>query len=78
MSYVKFTYIGISLNQLSGLAIACDLPPAGGSCAITSGDQVIAANGFDQYSIPMCAGVLLAFIVACRLLAYAGLRVRKH
>jgi ATP-binding cassette subfamily G (WHITE) protein 2 len=78
---VKYTYVGISLNELSGLRLHCtakELAAApGGACPITSGEQTIAALGLNAYSIPLCAGILLALIVATRLAAYVGLRVLK-
>jgi hypothetical protein len=43
LSYVKYSYEGISLNELSGLVITCtpeQLAKAGGTCPITSGQQV--------------------------------------
>jgi hypothetical protein len=43
LSYVQYTYVGISLNELTGLVITCtpaQLEAAGGTCATTSGEQV--------------------------------------
>lgn len=80
LSYVKYTYVGISLNELSGLTLHCtpaELQKAGGNCPLTSGEQTINALGFDQYSMGLCAGILVVFICACRFMAYVGLRVLK-
>ena len=80
LSYVKYTYVGISLNELSGLVLHCtpaELEKAGGKCPLTSGEQTISQLGFNQYSIGLCAGVLVVFIVVCRAMAYVGLRVLK-
>lgn len=80
LSYVKYTYVGISLNELSGLVLHCtpaELQKAGGKCPVTSGDQTIAQLGLDSYSMGLCAGILVVFIVVCRTAAYVGLRVMK-
>lgn len=80
LSYVRWTYVGISLNELSGLTLTCtpaQLAAAGGACPVTSGEQTIMQLGLNRYSMPLCAGVLLVFIAVCRTLAYAGLRVLK-
>lgn len=80
LSYVKYTYIGISINELSGLVLHCtpaELDKAGGRCPVTSGEQTIAQLGLDHYSMGLCAGILVVFIVVCRAAAYVGLRVMK-
>jgi ATP-binding cassette subfamily G (WHITE) protein 2 len=80
LSYVKYTYVGISLNELTGLALTCtpeELAKTDGKCLVTSGQQTISQLGFNQYSIGLCAGILVVYIVVCRFAAYVGLRVRK-
>jgi ATP-binding cassette subfamily G (WHITE) protein 2 len=80
LSYVKYTYIGISLNELTGLVLTCteaQAAAAGGKCPVATGEQTIQQLGMGKYSIPLCAGVLVVYIVVCRAVAYAGLRVVK-
>jgi hypothetical protein len=74
LSYIKYAYIGLCLNELHGLDIDC---PAGQTCAITSGDQINADFGYDRYTIEGCIGTLIGLIVGFRLLAYLGLRFFK-
>ncbi|KAJ1628748.1 P-loop containing nucleoside triphosphate hydrolase protein [Pavlovales sp. CCMP2436] len=76
LSYVKYAYTAISLNQLTGLVLHCtpEELPAHGVCLVTSGEQVIQKLGFDYISIGGCAGVLLFYIVGCRVIAYLGIR----
>jgi ATP-binding cassette subfamily G (WHITE) protein 2 len=58
-----------------GLKLHCDPDElVGGSCPLTSGEQVIEQEGFDYITIWGCALVLLAMIVFFRILAFVGLR----
>lgn len=73
-SYLKYCFVGAALNELQGQQYSC---AAGIICKITTGDQIIVASGYDSYTIGYCAGILVVFIVGCRLLAYASLRFIK-
>jgi ATP-binding cassette subfamily G (WHITE) protein 2 len=58
-----------------GLKLHCDPGElVGGSCPLTSGQQVIEQEGFDFITIWGCALVLLAMIIFFRILAFVGLR----
>jgi ATP-binding cassette subfamily G (WHITE) protein 2 len=74
LSYIKYAFVGVALNELDGLEFTCP----SGTCDITSGEQVIAEKGYDQYTIGMCAGALFLYIISCRLIGYAGLKFIKH
>ncbi|KAG2438719.1 hypothetical protein HXX76_005264 [Chlamydomonas incerta] len=80
LSYVKYTYVGISLNELTGLELYCTPPQlnAQGKCPITSGEQTINALGLDYLNMGQCAGILVAYIFICRFIAYLGVRFLKH
>jgi len=52
--------------------------PAGTTCAITSGEQVEAQKGYDEYTMGFCAGVLVLYIFGCRIIAYLGLKFIRH
>ncbi|KXZ51256.1 hypothetical protein GPECTOR_13g743 [Gonium pectorale] len=80
LSYVKYTYVGISLNELHGLELHCTPSQlnSAGKCPITSGEQTIKSLGLDYISIGDCVGILIAYIVICRLIAYLGVRYLKH
>jgi hypothetical protein len=48
-----------------------------GSCPLTSGQQTINNLGLDVLTMPQCAGILISYIVICRILAYIGIRFIK-
>ncbi|GIL62771.1 hypothetical protein Vafri_16946 [Volvox africanus] len=81
LSYVQYTYVGISLNELHGLELYCtpsQLNPKTGQCPTTAGEQTIKALGLDYISIGGCAGVLIGYILFCRVVAYLGVRYIKY
>mmetsp|Transcript_2878 Transcript_2878/g.7606 ORF Transcript_2878/g.7606 Transcript_2878/m.7606 type:complete len:228 (+) Transcript_2878:69-752(+) len=81
VSYVKYVYTAIGLNELDGLKLVCtpsELDPIDGSCPVTSGQQTIDKLGLNYISIGGCFGVLLIYIVFVRAIAYLGLRYVKN
>ncbi len=74
LSYIKYSFVGVALNELNGLEFTCP----DGNCLITSGEQVSAQKGYDEYNIPFCAGILVVYIIVCRCIGYMGLKVVKH
>jgi len=75
LSYVKYAFIGVSLNELQGLELSC---PAGSTCTYTNGDQIISAKGYDEYTISFCIYILIIYIIGCRTIAYIALKFIKH
>lgn len=84
LSYIKYSYVGIALNELQGLRLSCTasqfVRQADGTlrCPITRGEQTIESLGLDFISVGGCIGVLIGFIFFARVLAYVGLRLLKH
>ncbi|GLC55425.1 hypothetical protein PLESTB_000985900 [Pleodorina starrii] len=81
LSYVQYTYVGISLNELHDLQLYCtpsQINKQTGSCPTTTGEQTIASLGLDYISIGGCAGDLIGYIIFCRLIAYLGVRFIKY
>ncbi|KIY98214.1 hypothetical protein MNEG_9748 [Monoraphidium neglectum] len=79
LSYVKYSYEGVSLNELDGLVVTCtpsQLAPDG-SCPITSGQQTIDKLGLGYINIWGAALALIGFIIVTRALAYVGVRKIK-
>jgi ATP-binding cassette subfamily G (WHITE) protein 2 len=74
LCYVKYVFVGIAINELTGLELSCDNPSG---CAITRGSQIMIANGYDQYTIGFCIGILFVLIVGTRFIAYLALRFIK-
>jgi len=84
MSYLKYTYTGISLNELTGLEYNCtakqlinatNSTPA--HCPVSTGNQTIYVWGFQYLSSGGCAGVLLAYIVGFYLISFMSARTIK-
>jgi len=82
LSYIKYSFVGISLNEDNGLKIKC-LPPAK-SCAAPctpgvtcTGESINAFYGYDAYTVGYCAGILLVYIIGCKFFSYLGLRYIK-
>ena len=78
MSYIKYTYIGISLNELAGLELYCtEAQLVNGQCPITTGEQTIENLGLDSYSIGGCIGALILYIFIARVIAFLALKFIK-
>jgi len=79
LSFVKYAYTALALNELTGLEYTCSKKelPASGICPVTDGQQIIDANGLDYLTIWQCALVLLAMIIGFRAFALAGIRFLK-
>ncbi len=82
LSYLKYTFVGVAVNELEGLQYTCTdaekatLAKAGGVCVVR-GEQTMADKGYDEYTIGFCAGILVVYIVGCRVVAYGALRFFK-
>eukprot|EP00742_Colponemidia_sp_Colp-10_P009736 GILJ01010646.1.p1 GENE.GILJ01010646.1~~GILJ01010646.1.p1 ORF type:complete len:601 (+),score=87.48 GILJ01010646.1:39-1805(+) len=79
LSYVKYTYCGISLNELSDLSLSCTADQLrNGVCPVTSGMQQLQTLGIDYISMGGCIGALLGFITVSRLVAFVAIRFLKR
>ncbi len=74
LSYLKYAFVGVALNEMHGLDLTCT---PGKACTHT-GEAIIEAKGYDEYTIGYCAGMLVMYICAYRILAYIGLRLIKY
>ena len=78
LSYIKYVFVGIALNEFHGLEFTCtDLEIQNGKC-VTSGETIIELKGYDQYTIGFCVGILIVYIFGCRFFAYLALRFIKN
>ena len=78
LSYVKYTFVGTTLNELEGLTLTCtDADRAKFSC-IENGEALIRERGYDYITIGGCIGALIGYIVFCRIMAFLGVRFLKH
>ncbi|CAF4738286.1 unnamed protein product [Rotaria sp. Silwood1] len=78
LSYIKYVYVGLSLNELEGLKLTCTASELASGKCITDGEATIRDLGLDYISIGGCIGVLFAFIIGCRAIAFFGIRYLKH
>ena len=74
-SYLKYVFVGVAINELEGLNYSCT--DADDEC-IRKGEQTMESFGYDQYTIGFCGGILVVYIVGCRLVAYLALRFIKQ
>ena len=78
MSYVKYTYIGASLNELTDLKLTCTPEDRAVSSCIDNGEMTIRDLGLNLMTIESCIGSLLIYIVVCRTIAFLGVRFLKN
>lgn len=78
LSYLKYAFVGVALNELQGLELTCTASDIAKQSCYTTGEQIIEAFGYDQYSIGFLAGILSVFIVGCRVVAFLGLKYIKN
>jgi len=78
LSYVKYTFVGIALNELQDLQLTCTADDIAKFSCITNGETLIQDRGYDYITIGGCIGSLLAYIIFCRFVAFLGVRFLKH
>jgi hypothetical protein len=75
LSYIKYAFVGTVLTELEGLDFVCD---PGEECNFSTGEEVAAAKGYDEYTIGFCAGILVLYIFGCRAIAYLALKFGRN
>ena len=85
LSYIKYAFVGISLNENDGLTLTClnselvngkcTMPPL--AAAPFNGQAYNMFYGYSRYTIEFCFGILVAYIIICRIIAYLALRYIK-
>ena len=78
LSYVKYSYVGISLNELQDLKLTCTTSDREHLSCIENGETIIQELGLDYLNIAGCVGALVGFIVICRGIAFLGVRFLKN
>ena len=78
LSYIKYVYVGLSLNELTGLTLTCTAAEEQSGKCIRNGDFTINDLGLNYISIGGCIGALFALIIGCRAIAFFGIRYLKH
>ena len=74
-SYLKYVFVGVAINELEGLNYSCTDKDV--KCT-RKGEETMESLGYDQYTIGFCGGILVVYIVGCRLVAYLALRFIKQ
>ncbi|CAF1013506.1 unnamed protein product, partial [Adineta ricciae] len=86
LSYVKYSFVGVSLNEFQGLRLSCANTrsiPVNATYSITNqcierGEYFITERGYDYLNIWECVGILFAIIIFCRFCAFIGVRFLKN
>lgn len=78
LSYLKYAFVGVALNELHGLELTCTASDIAKKSCFTTGEEIVASFGYEEYTIGFLAGILAVFIVGCRLVAFLGLKYIKH
>jgi len=78
LSYLKYVFVGVAINELSGLEYTCTTAQIASGTCVKTGEETMKSKGYDLYSIDFCAGILVVYIVGCRLVAYLALRFIKR
>lgn len=78
LSYIKYVYVGVALNEYSGLELTCTEAEVIAKTCIAYGNSIIISKGYDKYSVALNAGVLVIYIVLARFVAYLALRFIKN
>lgn len=77
-SYIKYTFVGVAINELEGLTYTCTDAEINAKTCIYNGEETMKKFGYDQYNISFCCGILIVYIVGCRFVAYLALRFIKQ
>ena len=78
LSYIKYSFVGVALNELSDLKLTCTDAQVIANTCIRTGEEIIISKGYDQYTISFCIGILILYIFICRIIAYLALRILKN
>ena len=78
LSYLKYAFVGVALNELTGLELTCTAAEIAKKSCILTGEELILIYGYEQYNIGFLAGILAVFIVGCRIVAFLGLKYIKN
>jgi len=77
-SYLKYSFIGLALNQLTDQEFYCKPDEfVEGVCLITNGNQVIAENEYDMYDKDDQFWQYILFIIVARFAGYLCIRFIK-
>lgn len=73
LDYLWYAYIGIAVNELTGLEFTCDVQP----CDPATGEDVIESMEYDSLSLGGYIGVMIGFWIAFVIGNYIAIRLLK-
>jgi hypothetical protein len=77
VSYIKYVYLGLAQNELMDLALTCTQSDIQKNACLANGETRMQALGLDEFSMGVCAAILVAYIVITRAIAYVSIRYIK-
>lgn len=81
ISYMKYGYIGLCLNEYQDLKYVCGsvaVPVCTEKTVFTQvGEATMKNFGYDRYTIDYCVGCMIVYIAVCRISSYLALRFLK-
>ena len=83
LSYIKYAFVGVSLNENDGLIVTCvgSTKTCSAPCTTLnqacSGASINTFYGYADYTMHYCAGILLVYIFGCKIFSYLALRFIK-
>jgi ATP-binding cassette subfamily G (WHITE) protein 2 len=78
LSYLKYVFVGVAINEMTGLEYTCTDKEIAANTCVKTGEQTMKSKGYDLYTVDFCAGILVVYIVGCRIVAYLALRYIKR
>ena len=76
VSYMKYGYIGLVVNEYTGKKFVCGgltCPPT----AVLKGETIMLRFGYERYTTEYCGGMMIVYILVCRIASYLALRFIK-
>lgn len=81
ISYMKYGYIGLCLNEYQDLTYRCGTKIATACAAgkpyTKTGEETMRLSGYERYTIDYCVGCMIVYIAVCRTASYLALRFLK-
>ena len=74
ISYVKYVYMAITMNEFQDAPLSCPAINVTTSCI--NGNNVLQELGIDYMPIYACALVLIGLILVLRMCTYIALRIK--
>jgi ATP-binding cassette subfamily G (WHITE) protein 2 len=74
LSYLTYCFMGVTVNELTGLELTCTASDIANNSCYTTGEQIMKSKGYDEFTIGYCVGIGCVYIFGCRLFSFLALR----